>query len=354
MQILIIRLILTVAIGIAGAVVAEKLHFPAPWMLGSLIGVAVFSVLTDFSYMPSWVKVATQTIAGAFVGCRFTRKNIKTLYHLIVPAIIQLSLMLISCIAIGTLVYKISDFDYITSALSTSPGGIVDTTLIGLDLGANTAVISLLHTVRLTCAVSIFPAIMIKIVKKLGMMPEPEELEEEKTEEKKNRWEPKWLAIAFGVAAIGGAIGKITGVPAGVLTFSMVSVALLNIFTGKVVLPPGFRKGAQVFSGALIGTGISMAMILQLKSIVLPVIVLIVGFFFMNLMIALILHKLFKIDMLSAFFASTPGGVTDLALMIDELGGRPSIVSILQISRLMTAIAVYPTLVILANRFFGG
>ena len=61
------KIIITFVIGFVGWKVATKLKMPAPSMIGSLIFVGLFNVIANDAYMPSFVKIMTQSIAGGFL-----------------------------------------------------------------------------------------------------------------------------------------------------------------------------------------------------------------------------------------------------------------------------------------------
>ncbi|MDN5811146.1 MAG: AbrB family transcriptional regulator, partial [Tetragenococcus koreensis] len=59
-----LSMLFTFIIAFVGAKVGQKLHFPASFMIGSMLAVMFFSVLTDTAYFPQEAKVIAQIAAG--------------------------------------------------------------------------------------------------------------------------------------------------------------------------------------------------------------------------------------------------------------------------------------------------
>ena len=126
---------------------------------------------------------------------------------------------------------------------------------------------------------------------------------------------------------------------------AMAAAAAVNIKTGKLYMPGWVRRIAQILSGALIGTTVTRDSLVELRAVLIPAAILCCGFVCINIVLGLLLHKLCRLDMATAFLSSAVGGATEAALAAPDLDADPSVVSVLQISRMVCTTSFYPLLV---------
>lgn len=146
------------------------------------------------------------------------------------------------------------------------------------------------------------------------------------------------LLIAF----IGGIIGIKVKIPAGALVGAMISVAIYNIYTGKGEIPYNFKLLSQIVVGGMIGLNFTIDSVQQIKKIILPSVILVVGLTVFSLLLGFIIHKISGIDLITALFSSAPGGITDMTLISEAYGADITKVALLHLMRLVTVITIMP------------
>ncbi|MEW9093782.1 MAG: AbrB family transcriptional regulator [Clostridiaceae bacterium] len=144
------------------------------------------------------------------------------------------------------------------------------------------------------------------------------------------------------IALIGGYIGIKAKIPAGALVGAMVSVAIYNIYTGKGEIPYNFKLLSQIVVGGMIGLNFTMDSVKQLKNLIFPAIILVVGLTLFSLILGFIIHKITGLDLITSLFSSAPGGITDMTLISEAYGADISKVALLHLMRLVTVITVMP------------
>ncbi len=152
------------------------------------------------------------------------------------------------------------------------------------------------------------------------------------------------------IGAIGGYLGIKLKIPAGAMIGSMIAVAIYNVFSKNGYVPSNFKLVAQIVIGAIIGLNFTMDSILELKNLIIPSIILVIGLTFFSLLLGLIIFKLtgsslFKMDGLdlpTALFSAAPGGLTDMVIMSESFGAQTHIVALLHLIRLTTVLTVLP------------
>ncbi|EQB88135.1 membrane AbrB-like protein [Clostridium punense] len=147
------------------------------------------------------------------------------------------------------------------------------------------------------------------------------------------------------VAAIGGYVGIKLKIPAGAMIGAMVFVAIYNIKTSQGYIPRDFKLVAQVVVGAMLGLNFNMESILALKKLILPSIVLVVGLTVFSLLLGILIHKITGLDLVTALFSSSPGGLTDMSLLSEAYGAQTHVVALMHLIRLTTVITVFPILI---------
>lgn len=341
-----IQILITFLVALAGAIIATKIKVPAGAMVGSMIAVAIFNVAFDFAYFPRDLKIMTQIISGLFIGCKITKYELSSLRKSIKPAIMNMILIISCCLGMGVLLYFFTDYSLATCTFATAPGSMVDMSIISMDMGADTSVVSVLQLVRLVTILCLFPTIFKKII----------QFVEKKCPNKKNTSSDELtmpehiyashtktnICFTLFIAIICGIIGYSIGIPAGALIFSMLGVSLQNIFTNTAYMPFRLKQFAQVCAGALIGESVSRESVIELRHAIIPAIILMVGLFTIILLLAFLLYKTADLDFTTALFSCAPGGASDLALIAEEFGANTPKVSIIQTMRVVCVVIFYP------------
>ena len=346
----IIFLILTLAIGIVGGYLADKKKIPAAFMIGALFAVAIFNIVTDRAFLPTSFKFITQVATGTFIGSKFRTEDVKMLRKVIIPGMVMVVLMIAFSFILSFIMSHFLGIEYMTSFFATAPGGIMDISLIAYDFKANTSQVALLQLIRLISVISFVPFFTKKCYErsknKKETFEKEIEIENEKDEEERtlNKSE-KSLTFTLIIGIIGGIIGYFSHLPAGTMSFAMAFVAFFNVKTQKAYMPLPLRKIIQTFGGALIGARVTLADVVALKTLVLPIILIIVGFCLMNVLVGFFLYKTTKFSLSTALLSASPGGMSDISLMAEDLGANGPQVASMQFLRAIFIVGVYPLII---------
>ena len=145
-------------------------------------------------------------------------------------------------------------------------------------------------------------------------------------------------------AFLGASVALKLKLPAGALVGALCGVMVLNLVYGKSVFYTEFRVVLQIFSGIMIGGKIGKKDLAELKTIILPTVILVLGMVVLNLTFGGLIYKFSNLDVATALFATAPGGVADMALISSELGANTGYVGILQLFRILTVFVCMPPL----------
>lgn len=335
-----INLILTLIIAILGGYLASKKKIPAAYMLGALFLVAIFNIFFNKAFLPNYFKFITQVATGTFTGSKFHSEDVKMLKKVIVPGMTMVVLMIAFSFVLSYLMSTFLGIDNLTSFFATAPGGIMDISLIAYDFKANTSQVALLQLIRLISVISFVPFFTKKCYKRNTK--EKISFEQEIKSEIK---EEKSFLFTVIVGIIGGIVGYFSHLPAGTMSCSMALVAYFNVKTHKAYMPLTLRKIIQSFGGALIGAKVTLSDVIALKDLILPIILIIIGFCLMNVLVGFFLYKTTKFSLSTALLSASPGGMSDISLMAEDLGANGPQVASMQFLRAIFIVGVYPIII---------
>ena len=154
------------------------------------------------------------------------------------------------------------------------------------------------------------------------------------------------LVLLHVAGALGGLLLRKFRLPAGALVGAMLAVMLFNsFFTMLPAYPYTLRIIVQIVSGLVIGTRFSRSDVQSLRTMTVPVIVLVTTLLGTNLVFAFVMEDATSLSFMTSFFACAPGGVSDLALVATDFGAVMEHVALLQIFRLTLVIIVFPPMI---------
>ena len=160
------------------------------------------------------------------------------------------------------------------------------------------------------------------------------------------------VLITLLVGSTGGLLGYILGIPVGALLGSMLAVGIYNCLGFQAFMPSHIRVGAQIMIGCLLGLNLNLNTFMELRTIIVPALVLVTMLLTWGIMTGFIVFKFCKLDMPTAFLSSSAGGMTELSLLAESLGGDGPKVVLLHFFRLITVVSVMPVILFVLERLF--
>ena len=160
------------------------------------------------------------------------------------------------------------------------------------------------------------------------------------------------LLLTMLLAVVCGTIGYFYRFPAGALVFSMVAVGTLNITTRKSYMPLILRRMAQALNGIIIGLRFQLAELALLNGAFVTIMFLTTGWLALNIILGILLHKWGKLPLKVSMLAASAGGMTDMGLIAEEMGANSTQVVVLQLSRVISVICLYPPIIKMITSLF--
>jgi len=343
------RMILTFVIGGAFGLLLMKLKVPSGLMIGAMLAVASFNVITNMAYMHPYAKLAAQMIAGAFIACSITKEELLLMRHAVKPALIMVTGLFIINIFIAFGIRYTTGLDWVTCFFCAVPGGVSDMPIIAGELGGNAANVAVCQFARILASLAVFPSLVMLFTKDEDLSKyEIVSASSGNSGAKKGVKETLMtsaVALGFGVA------GKLIGMPAGTLLFALIGVTLLNLVFDKAYMPKWMRRVAQIMSGAYIGCSVNKAEILDFQRLFVPIVISIGGLAVACVVLGLIVHNKCGKSLRESLLISTPAGASEMAFISADMGVGSADVSVVQIMRLIVVVSLYPQLIRLLIAF---
>ena len=344
MDMTVLRVLLTLAIALLGTFVFLKLRVPAGAFVGAVLFVGVVQVTTGITCFPPAVKTFCSAVAGSYLGTKVRKKDLAALRKAPLAAVVTVVTMMSYNVFSGWLLSRLTDIDFGSAVLGLAPGGSTEFALVAADMGYSPAAVSILQMLRMAVIVPLIP-VSIKLILTKGkpLLKETREHgEHEAAVPRKKSLSGFLTALAIGIPA--GILGKLSGIPAGSICFPMVAVGTVNVLTDRLYFPLPARYAANSCNGALIGVRLVYADLVMMGR-ALPVILLIdLSWVLLSGVLGIVIYRLSSFTLETSLFCASPGGMSDMGLIAEDMGGNPTQVTVMQLCRLLCVMSGIPFL----------
>ena len=342
------KVLLTIIVGAAVGMLFLRLKVPAGMLVGALLGVTVLNIAFDVAQVPSVMKTISQGIAGAYVGSSVDRNDLIRLKIIAKPFSLVIASFFLLNLIMGFVIHHLGHVDLLTSFMACVPGGGSDIALVTSDLGGDPAIVAIFHFVRSVTVLTMFPTIVIWLdrrrMKRQGKS-ESEEQPGKRPDASVHKESPKKkgsFGLTAGVTVVFTILGKVVGIPAGPLLFSMASVLALKLFTEKAYLPLWSKRAGQILSGCFIGSGIHQSDMPKLYMLLIPIILMLIAVLVNFIIVGHILYRKFNYGYRESLLMSMPGGASEMAFIAPDLGVYGADVVVMQVTRLLIVLSIFP------------
>ncbi|NBI68510.1 AbrB family transcriptional regulator [Pseudoflavonifractor sp. 60] len=350
-------MILTILVASVTGFCLLKLRVPGGMLVGAIIGAAALSLITQKAFIYPETRILAQSLTGAYIGCMVTRQDVCHLPKLIKPYLLVMGSLLALNICMGIAIYALTDFDLLTCLFCAAPGGVSDTPLIAMDVGADASIVAVMQFVRMLFGMGCLPSIILLSDRMIepGHLPQQQEGTQSSPSKSNADRKPTLIGFlpVFSVALAAGTLGKCSGMPAGTMSAALIVTAAINISGKCSGMPMWLRRVAQVISGCCIGSGIMREQVLRMRQMILPAVLLCLGYIVCCIGVGYIMSKLFHIELRESMLTLSPAGATEMALIAADLGVESANLVVLQLCRLVGVMVLFPHIFRLIVTVFG-
>src|SRR5215208_159875 len=315
----------TLTVGIAGGYLAKLLHFPLPYMTGSLLITAALG-LAGVPVRSLWqARAAGQFVTGSAIGTSFT------------PAVLANVAMLLPVIAIGSaisilvggvgalMLMRLAHLDAKTAFLATIPGGVIEMANVAARVEADPLPIMVLQTMRVGLTVCVAPFLATVIAEGVR-------------HEVAQTVIMSWLTVAalMGASFMGGLALRLIRLPNCWFIGSIITVAVIGVLglvEGRV--PDQILVVAQVIIGTSIGTQFRHEFLTRLLRLLLSSFVTVPFAVGTMAAVGAVFAVVLALPVATMFLALAPAGIAEMGLTGKVLGLDAALITSAQIVRIL-------------------
>lgn len=351
-----LNLLLTLAIGALGGLLAKKGKVPGGLLIGAMLSVSIANVCFPFAEAIRWTKTATQILAGAFSGCVIKKEELKRIPDTIGPILLVIVTFLITDVLVSLFFSRVLSMSFITASFSLIPGSATNTPILAEEYGAKVSTVAVLQIVRLFAGVGLFPLIIQAVGKRAGDLDGgPVAAQGGAGIRRAEAVSCKSVDVLITLAAATalGLFGDFIGFPGGALVFSMVAVIGLQMIRGNACLPKWIKSAAQVMCGSYIGALITREDILNLMSLAIPALLMVLVYSADCFLLGWLLKRIHRYKMSEGMLMAIPAGASDILLIASDVGIEDADIVIVHIVRAIAAASLFPVVMGFLNNYLG-
>lgn len=319
---------------------ADLIGLPAAWMLGPMLA-SIFLTMRKGLYVtiPPWLWSASLGVIGMAVSSSFTPEAFALLAQSWLPVVAAVAVVLGLSLVSGTILARISNLDRTTALLGSIPGGASAMVAMSDELHADARLVAFIQYARVILVI-VLASLLARII--IG----PADAMRADTSHVLVGIGWQQYIITIVPTAIGIWIGVRVGIPAGALIGPVVIGAGLGVVgIEHGIWPPGVLPLANAVIGISVGLRFDTVALRQIGRAAIPVLACIVGLIMACAGVGLALAYAMRIDWLSAYLATMPGGLDAVTIAALDTGAQTPIVLLVHLLRLFVMVSIGPLLV---------
>ena len=332
------------AVSIACAALAQVAFVPAAWLIAPMIVAIVMAINGIGLRLPRPAFIASQAIIGITIAQVMTAPVVVDIAHQWVPVLGVVASMVVAAGVAGWLLARFSPLSPETAAWGSSPGAAAMMVSLAAEFGADSRVVAFMQYLRVTLVVisaSFFSRVVFfdpaahALHVNAGTTP----------------FAPGAFAITLAFALAASFAGRYSRLPGGQFLVPMIGGGILHALGWlPIVMPWWMLDAAYCGVGWQIGllyTRDTLRFVFSIfPTLLLSTAVLLVLCGVSAVLLVVWLH----VDPLTAYLATTPGGLDSVAIIALGSGSNVALVLAIQIVRLFVVVASGPPLAKLIAR----
>ncbi|MCP8616102.1 AbrB family transcriptional regulator [Salirhabdus salicampi] len=331
----IFRLCVSLLLGLIGGGIFYVLSFPLPWILGPLFLLIIYKAFSGKTATSLRLRNVSFVLLGIQIGTTFTHNTLSIVTPYIIPyLLLALFLIVISLVSAYILLRK-TTMDMATNMLGAVPGGLSAMIALSEEMDGNTVYVTISHTIRLLAVLFIVPFSAIHFF--ANHQPTTSGGYTISIEQG-----PLFTVLLYFLFFW---IAKLCSmkVPASFVIIPMLCTAFFQMNDIPLFhLPAPFFIGSQIILGVYLGNTVSIEALRNVGKYGLLSTILAIMLIVLSFGLGYLFHVITSMDMATAMLSVAPGGLVEMALTAQDVGGDPSVVSSLQAIRLLLVVVVLP------------
>jgi uncharacterized protein len=320
---------------------AQSAGLPAGWLVGPmLVALALALVWKEHPTVPRWGRIASLAVVGGMLAATFRPSVIPLVAGHWLPVTLVVCGTLFLSLGAGLLLSGLVRIDRKTAALGALPGAASGMLAMSDPLGADARLVALMQYTRVVVVV-----VTATLVGRLVAGAAPQPISSQGLKASPGGMDllvqgtvPTYAATVL-VAVLGAWAGTRLRLPAGALLGPLIlGVALAELGMVHLAWPPGVPQAAYLVLGLWVGLLFDGASVKRAGRLFPLVLASAVGLVLACAALGWALAALTGIDGMTAYLATTPGGIDSVAIVALGTGADAPLVLAVQMLRLLAVV----------------
>jgi uncharacterized protein len=322
---------------------AQVAGLPAGWLVGPMLVALILALVwKEHPTVPRWGRIASLAVVGGMLVATFRRSVLPLIAGQWLPVSLVVGGTLLLSLGAGLLLSGLVRIDRKTAALGALPGAASGMLAMSDPLGADARLVALMQYTRVVVVV-----VTATLVGRLASGAAPQQISGQGLQAAPEGMDllvqgtvPTY-AITVLVAVLGAWAGTRLRLPAGALLGPLIlGVALAELGVVHLAWPPGVPQAAYLVLGLWVGLLFDGASVKRAGRLFPSVLASAVGLVLACAVLGWVLAALTGIDGMTAYLATTPGGIESVAIVALGTGADAPLVLAVQMLRLLAVVFV--------------
>jgi uncharacterized protein len=323
---------------------AQRAGLPAGWLVGPMVVALVVALLWEkHPTVPRWGRIASLAVVGGVLASAFRPSVLPLISRHWLPVALVVCGTLVLSLGAGLLLSALVRLDRKTAALGTLPGAASGMLAMSEPLGADARLVALMQYTRVVVVV-----IAATLVGRFGLVAETESMPASGQGLQPSPGSAELLiqndvmtyVLTVLVAGLGAWAGTRFRLPAGALLGPLIlGILLEELGVMHLAWPQGVPQAAYLVLGLWVGLLFDGDSIKRAGKLLPIVLLSAIGLVVACTALGWALSTLTGIDPITAYLATTPGGIDSVAIVALGSGADAPLVLAIQTLRLLAVIA---------------
>ncbi|MCW3011829.1 MAG: putative ammonia monooxygenase [Solirubrobacterales bacterium] len=338
------RRLVLLALTVLGALAGDAVGLPSSALFsGMLAGIAVALAWPppagEAGGTPKGLLHGCEALVGVVLGTYVTLSTLEEIGNDLVPIVLVTLATLGLSVLCGMALARVTDLDRATAAFGTIAGGATGIIVMARELGADQRMVAVLQYLRVFVVVLLTPVLAAVAFGSEGAAGSGGTLPAQ---------EGGLQGLVFAAACVGAGLllARRVPFPAPTLLLPLLVAAVLTVTgaPGVAAVPELVQQLAFGVIGVEVGLRFTPASLRQAARVLLPALALIAALLVGSFALALVLAPLAGVSILSAYLATTPGGLYAVLAVAVGSGADTTFVLAVQVLRLLVMLVAAPAL----------
>jgi uncharacterized protein len=320
---------------------AQQAGLPAGWLVGPMLVALVVALLWEkHPTVPRWGRIASLAVVGGVLASAFRPSVVPLLSRHLLPVILVICGTLVLSLGTGLLLAALVRLDRKTAALGTLPGAASGMLAMSDPLGADPRLVALMQYTRVVVVV-----VAATLVGRFGLAAGTESMPGQGLQPAPGNTDLLIhnIAVTYVLTALVAGLGAWAGtrfrLPAGALLGPLIlGILLEELGVMHLAWPQGVPQAAYLVLGLWVGLLFDGDSIKRAGRLLPVVLLSAIGLVVACTGLGWALSAVTGIDPITAYLATTPGGIDSVAIVALGSGADAPLVLAIQMLRLLAVI----------------